>query len=175
MNTVLITGCSSGFGLNTAKSFLERDWNVIASMRSPREDLLPPSARLRVLGLDVTDSSSIRRVVETAGPIDVLVNNAGIGLATVFETTSMETVREVFATNTFGTMAMTQAFVAFTESLALELEPFNVRLNPGLSPETRFADGARRRMKGDVPEDYAGFVQHVFAKMGAGYLGYPAA
>jgi NAD(P)-dependent dehydrogenase (short-subunit alcohol dehydrogenase family) len=109
MKTVLITGCSSGFGLKTAQYFLDRDWQVIASMRSPREDLLPRSASLRVLALDVTDSESIRKAVDAAGPIDVLVNNAGIGLLTVFEGTSMETVREVIDTNTLGTMAVTQA------------------------------------------------------------------
>jgi NAD(P)-dependent dehydrogenase (short-subunit alcohol dehydrogenase family) len=49
MKTILITGCSSGFGLETAKYFLERDWNVIATMRTPREDLLPPSEKLRIL------------------------------------------------------------------------------------------------------------------------------
>ena len=56
MKTVLITGCSSGFGLETARHFLARDWKVVATMRTPREDLLPPSPRLRVLPLDVTDT-----------------------------------------------------------------------------------------------------------------------
>jgi len=109
MKTVLITGCSSGFGLETARHFLERDWRVIATMRTPREDLLPPSAHLRVLQLDVTDAQSIRRAVDAAGPIDVLVNNAGFGAPAPFELTRMETVRELFETNTFGTVAVTQA------------------------------------------------------------------
>ena len=43
MKTVLITGCSSGFGLETARYFLDRDWRVIATMRTPRPDLLPAS------------------------------------------------------------------------------------------------------------------------------------
>jgi len=59
MNTVLITGCSSGFGLDTARYFLDRGWAVSAAMRTPRDDLLPPSDRLRVLPLDVTDAGSI--------------------------------------------------------------------------------------------------------------------
>lgn len=109
MKTILITGCSSGFGLETARYFLERDWNVIATMRTPREDALPRSERLRVLPLDVNDADSIRRLIEAAGPIDVLVNNAGIGMLGALEDASMTTVREVFETNTLGTIAMTQA------------------------------------------------------------------
>jgi len=109
MQTALITGCSSGFGLETARFFLERDWKVIATMRTPREDVLPRSERLRLLALDVTDAESIRRAVEAAGPIDVLVNNAGIGAAAPFENMPLETVRNVFDTNTFGTMALTRA------------------------------------------------------------------
>lgn len=109
MKTVLITGCSSGFGLETAREFLERGWQVVATMRTPREDVLPPSARLRVLQLDVTDAQSIRAAISAAGPIDVLVNNAGFGAPAPFELTSLETVRELFETNTFGTIAVTQA------------------------------------------------------------------
>jgi NAD(P)-dependent dehydrogenase (short-subunit alcohol dehydrogenase family) len=107
--TVLITGCSSGYGLETARHFHAQGWNVIATMRSPRADLLPAAERMRVLPLDVTRADSIAAVVAEAGPIDVLVNNAGIGLFGAFEATPMATVRELFETNTFGVMAMVQA------------------------------------------------------------------
>lgn len=109
MNTVLITGCSAGYGLETARHFHARGWNVIATMRTPREGILPASGRMRLLPLDVTRAESIAAAVEAAGPIDVLVNNAGIGLLGAFEFTPMATVHEVFETNTFGVMAMTQA------------------------------------------------------------------
>ena len=109
MKTVLITGCSSGYGLETARHFHAQGWNVVATMRTPREDILPRSERLRVLALDVTKPESIEATLEASGPIDVLVNNAGIGLFGAFEATPMATVREVFDTNTFGVMAMTQA------------------------------------------------------------------
>ena len=109
MKTVLITGCSSGYGLETARRFHAQGWNVIATMRTPREDLLPKSERLRVLALDVTRPESIAAALQAAGPIDVLVNNAGIGALGAFEATPMETVRELFETNTLGVMAMTQA------------------------------------------------------------------
>ncbi|WP_225032974.1 SDR family oxidoreductase [Paraburkholderia sp. XV] len=111
MKTVLITGCSSGFGLETARYFLERDWKVLATMRTPREDILPAHENLRVLALDVTNPQSIQQALDAAGSIDALVNNAGIGAAAPFEVTPMPTIREVFETNAFGTMAVTQAFL----------------------------------------------------------------
>ncbi|NWD77449.1 SDR family oxidoreductase [Pseudomonas gingeri] len=202
MKTVLITGCSSGFGLETARYFLEHDWKVIATMRTPREDVLPRSEHLRVLALDVTDPHSIRQAIEAAGPIDVLVNNAGIGMLGALEGTPMETARSVFETNTLGTIAMTQAVLpqfrqrkagtvvnvtssvtlkslallsvytaskaainAFTESLALELQPFNIRVSlvlPGRAPETRFGENAQARIL--IPEAYANLAQSVFAQ-----------
>lgn len=111
MKSVLITGCSSGYGLETARHFLDRGWNVVATMRTPREALFPVSANLRVIPLDVTRSESIARALDVAGPIDVLVNNAGVGLLGAFEATPMATVREIFETNTFGVMAMCQAVI----------------------------------------------------------------
>lgn len=207
MKTVLITGCSSGFGLETAQYFLDRDWNVIATMRTPREDVLPRCGHLRVLALDVTDPESVRQAVEAAGPIDVLVNNAGIGMLGALEGTSMETAREVFETNTLGTMAVIRAVLpqfrqrqagvivnvtssvtlkplpllsvytaskaainAFTESLALELQPFNVRVSlvlPGRAPETRFGQNAQPRIQDGIPEAYADLAQRFFAGMGS--------
>ena len=204
MTAILITGCSSGFGLETARYFLDRGWTVIATMRTPREEVLPRSDRLRILPLDVTDPESIAQAVEMAGPIDVLVNNAGIGLLNALEGVSMDTVREVFETNTLGTIAMTQAVLpqmrerrsgvvvnvtssvtqrplhllsvytaskaavnAFTESLALELEPFDVRARlviPGRAPETAFGDNARGRSGTDIPEAYAALAAQVFAR-----------
>src|SRR5687767_12812883 len=109
MKTVFITGCSSGYGLETARHFHAQGWNVIATMRTPREELLPHSERMRVIALDVTKPEQIAAALENAGPIDVLVNNAGIGVMGAFEVTPMSTVREIFETNTFGVMAMTQA------------------------------------------------------------------
>jgi NAD(P)-dependent dehydrogenase (short-subunit alcohol dehydrogenase family) len=204
MKTIFITGCSSGFGHETARYFLDRDWNVVATMRTPREDILPRSERLRILPLDVTDPESIRRAVDAAGPIDVLVNNAGIGFLGALEGTPMDTIREIFATNTFGTIAMTQAVLpqfrqrktgvivnvtssvtlkslpllsvytaskaavnAFTESVALELHAFNIRVHivlPGRSPETRFAENAQSGRQGNIPEPYADLAQSVFAQ-----------
>ena len=135
MNTVLVTGCSSGYGLETARYFHSKGWSVIATMRSPCEDILPKSDRMHVLALDVTKPETIAAAIKAAGPIDVLVNNAGIGVVGAFEATPMATVREVFETNTFGVMAMMQAvlpqfrerksgvIVNVTSSVTLEAMP----------------------------------------------------
>lgn len=111
MQTILITGCSSGYGLETARHFLANGWNVIATMRTPREDILPCSERLRILPLDVTSEKRIAAALEAAGPIDVLVNNAGVGVVGAFEATPMSHIRNVFDTNTLGVMAMVQAVI----------------------------------------------------------------
>ncbi|MDO8771754.1 MAG: SDR family oxidoreductase [Burkholderiaceae bacterium] len=206
MKTVLITGCSSGYGMETARHFHAQGWNVIATMRTPRADVLPTSERLRVLALDVTKPESIAAAIKAAGPIDVLVNNAGLGLFGAFEVTPMATVRDIFETNTFGMMAMTQAVLpqfrarqsglvinvtstvtlapmplvaaytssktaieGFTESLALELEPFKVRVKlvePGYGPGTQFTANGSERMQGLIPEAYALIAQAAFATLG---------
>jgi NAD(P)-dependent dehydrogenase (short-subunit alcohol dehydrogenase family) len=111
MKTVLITGCSSGYGLATARHFHTMGWTVVATMRQPRPQLLPQSERMRVVALDVTDPDSVSAAVHAAGPINALVNNAGIGVVGAFEATPLATAREVFETNTFGVMAMMQAVI----------------------------------------------------------------
>ena len=70
--------------------------------------MLPPSPNLRVLALDVTNPDSIRAAIDAAGPIDVLVNNAGFAAAPA-ELMPIDTVRALFETNTIGTIAVTQA------------------------------------------------------------------
>lgn len=111
MQTILITGTSSGYGLETARLFLAKGWNVIATMRKPNENALPHAQNLQILPLDVTNDESMTAALAAAGPIDVLVNNAGIGVVGAFEATPMAHIRRVFDTNTFGVMAMCQAVI----------------------------------------------------------------
>ncbi|MBB3594924.1 NAD(P)-dependent dehydrogenase (short-subunit alcohol dehydrogenase family) [Rhizobium sp. BK529] len=199
MPRILITGCSSGFGLETAKLFLQRGWEVIATMRTPDTSLLPVSDRLRLLALDVTDPSSVAAGAKAAGPVDVLVNNAGFGAPAPVELTDPETAQSLFQTNVIGTLAMIQAFLpgmrrrragvivnvtstvtvkvlpvigvyraskaavnALSESLAVEVAPFGVRVHivlPGRSPETRFGQNARPHLRGADDPDYAPLIQ----------------
>lgn len=109
--TILITGTSSGYGKATAEHFLSRDWNVIATMRQPDPSLFAASDRLRLLPLDVTSPDSIASLFEAAGPIDVLVNNAGLGGVGAFEAMPMSLIRQLFETNTIGVMSMCQAVI----------------------------------------------------------------
>lgn len=109
MPRVLITGCSSGFGQATAKRFLDEGWEVLATMRTPSADGLPASDRLRILPLDVTMPASIDAALAEAGPIDALVNNAGVGMLNVLEGAELDKARELFDINVLGTMAMTRA------------------------------------------------------------------
>lgn len=109
MPTVFITGCSTGFGRETAMHFADKGWTVFATMRNPDASTLPASDRLHVLPLDVTDVGSIAAAIAAAGPIDVLVNNAGIGWFNALEGTPLDTAREVFEANVFGTIATMQA------------------------------------------------------------------
>lgn len=109
MKTVLITGCSTGFGREIALHFLEQGWAVVATMRDPAASTLPASEHLRVLPLDVTRADSIATAVAEAGEIDVLVNNAGIGWLNAIEGTPLGIVQRIFEVNLFGTIAMMQA------------------------------------------------------------------
>ena len=112
--TILITGCSSGFGRATARLFAQRGWNVVATMRKPADaGDLSDLPNVFVAALDVQDGASIERAVDAAierfGAIDAIVNNAGFGLFGVFESTSEQKVREQFDVNVFGAMAVIRA------------------------------------------------------------------
>lgn len=110
--TILITGTSSGYGQATAEFFLAKGWKVVATMRKPEPAVLGgASDRLRILPLDVTSQDSIAALIEAAGPIDVLVNNAGVGGVGAFEAMPMSLIRQLIETNTIGVMAMCQAFI----------------------------------------------------------------
>lgn len=114
-STVLITGCSSGFGKASAALFLAHGWNVIATMRSPKSGLFEPNERLLITPLDVTDpqsvSGAIAKGIGRFGQIDVFVNNAGVGMFGAHEAVPDDVVRQVFETNTFGVMAANRAII----------------------------------------------------------------
>lgn len=116
--TVLVTGGSSGFGRAAVASFLARGWNVAATARRPEAEWpKEPAEHLLVRAMDVRDADSVtaavERAVERFGRLDCVVNNAGVGLLSVFEATPMADVRDLFETNVFGMMRVTQAAVPY--------------------------------------------------------------
>ena len=120
MANVLITGTSTGIGHETALHLARSGYTVFATMRSPDKSDLGSVAEaeglpLTVLQQDVTDESSnqaaVDAVIDAAGQIDVLINNAGIGGAYVTEEMSMNHIRDVFETNVFGAVDLTKRIV----------------------------------------------------------------
>lgn len=111
--TVLITGCSSGFGRLTAKLLAGQGHRVFAGVRAARGrnataagDLGEWARRaglaLTVVDLDVTDDASVSAAVEVAGGVSVLVNNAGVLPVGVTEAFTPDQLRGVFEANVFG-------------------------------------------------------------------------
>jgi len=115
-DAVLITGCSTGLGMETALYLAERGLTVYASMRDlDRQAALLEAAErrrvsLEVLRLDVTDPASIEAAIATAAVDGLygLVNNAGIGLRGCLEDLALDEIRRVFEVNVLGAMAVTQ-------------------------------------------------------------------
>lgn len=118
--TVLITGSSTGFGRAAARRFLTAGWNVVATMRHADDWKDERPERLLVQPLDVTDSAAITEAFaatqERFGGVDAVLNIAGIGLFSVFETTTTQQIREQFETNTFGPMEIMRQAIPFLRS-----------------------------------------------------------
>jgi len=111
-NTVaLVTGVSSGIGRETAQLLAERGARTFGTVRDIRR--ANPIARVELVPMDVNDDGSVTEgvssVLEKAGKIDILINNAGYSLAGGVEETSVEEARQLFETNFFGVLRVIQA------------------------------------------------------------------
>ena len=118
MQNAVVTGTSSGIGLATALRLARHGFRVFAGMRNLakseplREAAAAEKLAIELLELDVTSADSIAAAFRTAkahGPVDVLVNNAGIGGATPLELTPEAEHRAIFETNYFGLVRCIQA------------------------------------------------------------------
>jgi NAD(P)-dependent dehydrogenase (short-subunit alcohol dehydrogenase family) len=118
-DTVIVTGSSTGLGLETALHLARQGFRVFATLRDlgQAEEVLRAAsernAELEVIGLDLTDPLSIEEavgsVVAQTGGVFALVNNAGVGLRGCLEDCAEEEIRQVFETNVLGTIAATKA------------------------------------------------------------------
>ena len=117
MTTVLVTGCSSGFGLLTVVELARRGDRVVATMRDPSRagalrtalDEAGVAERVEVLPLDVTDETSVRAAVDAAGALDAVVNNAGVPSGAPVEETTVDSLASVFETNVYGALRVIHA------------------------------------------------------------------
>lgn len=116
--TILVTGASTGFGRETAKTLLQAGHDVFASMRDPQGKNQEHADALRALGaevveLDVTNTESVEQavaaVVAKTGRIDVLINNAGVASAGVSEAFTAEQATTLFDVNVVGLHRVTRA------------------------------------------------------------------
>lgn len=109
---VLVTGCSTGIGRETASLFASRGWRVYATAR--RLDTIADLEKdgCRLLELDVTDEASraaaVDAVTAAEGAVGGLVNNAGISEIGATATLPVDHVERLFATNVFGMLSLTQ-------------------------------------------------------------------
>jgi NAD(P)-dependent dehydrogenase (short-subunit alcohol dehydrogenase family) len=118
MEIAVVTGTSSGIGYATSLHLARNGYKVFAGMRSmSKADPLREAAGseglpVEVVEMDVTDSASVRNAMDAIGvegPVDVLVNNAGIGGAAPLEITPEDEHRQMFETNYFGAVNCIQA------------------------------------------------------------------
>ena len=111
--TTLVTGVSSGIGREIAQLLAERGARVFGSVRNPKA--ASPIRGVDLVGMDVTDDTSVNAAVQTivqkAGPVQLLVNNAGYSLMGALEETSVDEARQQFETNLFGVLRVTNAIL----------------------------------------------------------------
>jgi NAD(P)-dependent dehydrogenase (short-subunit alcohol dehydrogenase family) len=113
--TIFITGSSSGLGRATAKLFASNGWKVIATMRSPDNEVeLAKLAGVVLLPLDVTNREQIEAAAAkaiAAGGVDLVFNNAGYGMAGPLEGSTDEQIVRIVDTNLMGPIRTTRAFI----------------------------------------------------------------
>jgi len=111
--TVIVTGGSQGIGSGAVKTFLDRDYNVVATSRNVTKSKdLPSSSKLALVDGDIGDATTAARVAETAistfSSIDALVNNAGIFFTKPFTDYTAEDFKRLVSTNLDGFIYITQ-------------------------------------------------------------------
>lgn len=114
VKTILITGASSGIGLATATLLTAHGHIVFGTSRQPER---VQAESFQLLPLDVRSDESVSAcvlaVMQRAGYLDVLINNAGHGMVGFLEETTIEDAKAIFETNFFGVLRMTNAVLPY--------------------------------------------------------------
>jgi short-subunit dehydrogenase len=114
--TVLVTGCSSGIGLATARLLKEKNWQVVPTARKAADLEMLRAEGFDPIQLDVADSASIADTANTVlsrfgGQLGAIVNNAGFGLTSAIEDAPRAMLRDIFEVNVFGLQELTNRFI----------------------------------------------------------------
>lgn len=126
---VLITGCSSGIGKSAALEFARHpQFKVWATMRNPQKWALPAGLEtpqnLRVIGMDVTQQDSVdaavRQIIEEDGHLDIVINNAGYGIAGALELVTVDEAKALFDVNVWGVMRVLHAVLPHMRNNAVK-------------------------------------------------------
>ena len=111
----LITGASSGIGKESVKLFASKGWRVIATMRNPeKEKELSQLKNVHLYTLDITNIEQVKKTSQEIldkFSVDVLFNNAGIGMKYRFEDMTEEAIKNSIDTNILGMVRVTQQFI----------------------------------------------------------------
>ena len=159
-SVVLVTGANRGIGQSTARLLAEHGYTVLGTARRPSDE---SAGGFELVQLDVTSQQSVNScvsaVLERAGRIDVLVNNAGVGLIGAEEEASIEEARALFDTNLFGVARMVNAVLPAMRarhsgliinfgSLGATLPvPFHGYLSASKAAVTTYSDALRLELK----------------------------
>ncbi|GGE11582.1 SDR family oxidoreductase [Psychroflexus salis] len=113
---ILITGASSGIGKITAEFLVEKNFKVYGTSRNSN---IESQNKVEFIQLDLNDSVSIKKavnqIIQKEGKLDILINNAGVGITGPVEETPIEAAKEHFQTNFFGVMELTQEVLHYMQ------------------------------------------------------------
>ena len=126
--TAIVTGASSGIGLETARALRAAGYRVFGTSRKP---VPAADAAIRMLACDVTDDASVAAMIETVfgetGRIDLLVNNAGFGISGAAEESSIAQAQAMFDVNVFGIIRTIRAVLPIMRPRRMAASSTSVR------------------------------------------------
>ncbi len=170
--SVLITGCSSGFGKLLVTAFLDKNWRVIATMRNAeaRRELFAAEqekfgSKLAILNLDVTSEADLLNVVEHIqskedSKLDCLINNAGLGVFSALEDASHAQIKNQMDINVTGLILTTKAMLPFLRKSKGHILNFSSVLGFSVLPLTSLYCSSKYAVEGFTESLYYELLPH---------------